>query len=474
MSQVVDIKQTISKSVVDLFETMLSLEIAPLDNDTGMDPEGERIIGSLSFAGHILGSINIQVADEFARTMTAAMLGMEVEDIESLEEIKDVIRETCNIIGGNLKTAIENVGIPCVISTPSITTGDDFHMETISADRYERLVFQCSEHRLTVELAIKAAEPAEAQTLQKLKAIDVSKFSRLDIISSTGDKVIEFFDVMLSMPVDLSDAENPFAAGTVRMMGSLSFAGEVMGSIQIQVSETFARHITAAMIGIDVDEVGGEDELKDVVGEMTNIIGGNLKAAFNDSGLSCRISPPNITIGSNFAFETANMDRYERFAFRFKQHDVLVEVCVKIDEAVKKERPVAVPPASPAAPAAEAAEAPDPAQQPPDTAPTPATAPAPEPGPEAQTVFSPDSLSMILDIPLLLTIELGRTAMKIEDLLNLEPGSTITMANLEGEPLDIMANGKLVARGEVVVEKEKYGIRITEIVSRLERIKSLK
>ena len=465
MSQAIDIKQTISNSVVDLFETMLSLEIVPLDNDTGLDPQGERIIGSLSFAGHILGSINIQVADEFARTMTAAMLGMEVEDIESPEEIKDVIRETCNIIGGNLKTAIENVGIPCVISTPSITTGDDFHMETISADRYERLVFRCLEHRLTVELAIKAAEPAQAQTLQKLKAIDVSKFSRLDIISSTGDKVIEFFEVMLSMPVTLSDADNPFAAGTVRMMGSLSFAGEVMGSIQIQVSETFARHITAAMLGIGEDEVGGEDELKDVVGEMTNIIGGNLKAAFNDSGLNCRISPPNITTGSNFTFETANMDRYERFAFCFKRHDVLVEVCVKIDEAAKKERPIAAPPASLATPAA---DAPDPAAQPPETA------PAPAPAPEAQTVFSPDSLSMILDIPLLLTVELGRTAMKIEDLLNLEPGSTITMVNLEGEPLDIMANDKLVARGEVVVEKEKYGIRITEIVSRLERIKSLK
>ncbi|MFO7685685.1 MAG: chemotaxis protein CheX [Desulfobacterales bacterium] len=465
MSSPIDIKQIIAASVTDLFETMLSFEIVLTDRDAAPALPGERIIGSLSFAGHILGSINIQLGQPFAREMTAAMLGMDLEDIESLEEVKDVVREACNIIGGNLKTAIENAGIPCAISTPSITDGDDFELETIGADRHERLSFKCGAHGFTVELAIKAAEQADRDTQRRLKAIDVSKFSRLDIISSTGDKVIELFDVMLSMPLQLSDAETPFASGTSRMLGSLSFAGQVLGNIQIQVSEAFARIIAASMLGIGEDEIGSDDELKDVVGEMANIVGGNLKAAFNDSGLNCRISPPNITTGRNFNIETANMDRYERFAFRYKNHDILVEVCVKIDETAKPQTQQAVGPT-------EAGE---------DTA--AAVAETPPQGPAASGenhsqsdagVLNRDNLSLILDIPLTLTVELGCTRMEIEDLLRLEPGGTMTMANLEGEPLDILANEKLVARGEVVVEKEKYAIRITEIVSRLERIKSLR
>ncbi len=466
MNAPIDIKQIIAASVVDLFETMLSLEIAPAKETDAPAPTGERIIGSLSFAGHIVGSINIQLSQAFAREMTAAMLGMEVEDIQSADEVKDVVREACNIIGGNLKTAIENAGIPCAISTPSITDGDDFQLETIGADRYERLSFQCGPHRLTVELAIKAAEKADTETRARLKAIDVSKFSRLDIISSTGDKVIELFDVMLSMPLELSDAEKPLPPETVRMLGSLSFAGQVLGNVQIQVSEQFAKVIASTMLG--TSDVGSEEELKDVVGEMANIVGGNLKAAFNDSGLNCRISPPNITIGRNFNIETANMDRYERFAFRYKDNDILVGVCVKIDEAAKTKPKQQLPPAE-----AKVQPSPPPAEAPPENR-SMKEAPAEDQGETKTGVLNRDNLSLILDIPLTLTVELGRTSMKIEDLLRLEPGGTMTMGNLEGEPLDILANEKLVARGEVVVEKEKYAIRITEIVSRLERINTLK
>jgi len=79
-----------------------------------------------------------------------------------------------------------------------------------------------------------------------------------------------------------------------------------------------------------------------------------------------------------------------------------------------------------------------------------------------------------MDIPLQLSVELGRTKMKIEDLLNLSTGSTLVHKNLEGEPLDVLANETLIARGEVIVENEKYGIRITEVVSSKERIESLR
>ncbi|MDR1545270.1 MAG: flagellar motor switch protein FliN [Deltaproteobacteria bacterium] len=82
-------------------------------------------------------------------------------------------------------------------------------------------------------------------------------------------------------------------------------------------------------------------------------------------------------------------------------------------------------------------------------------------------------LDFILDIPLEISVELGRTRMIINDLLQLGQGSVIELSKLAGEPLEIFVNGKLVARGEVVVVNEKFGVRVTDIVSPMERVKSL-
>ena len=83
------------------------------------------------------------------------------------------------------------------------------------------------------------------------------------------------------------------------------------------------------------------------------------------------------------------------------------------------------------------------------------------------------SLDFILDIPLEVSVELGRTRMVINDLLQLGQGSVIELTKLAGEPLEILVNNKLVARGEVVVVNEKFGVRVTDIVSPMERVKSL-
>ena len=83
-------------------------------------------------------------------------------------------------------------------------------------------------------------------------------------------------------------------------------------------------------------------------------------------------------------------------------------------------------------------------------------------------------IEFILDIPLEITVELGRTKMLINDLLKLGQGSIIELSKNAGGNLEILANQKLVARGEVVVVNDKYGIRLTEIVSPTERIESLK
>lgn len=82
-------------------------------------------------------------------------------------------------------------------------------------------------------------------------------------------------------------------------------------------------------------------------------------------------------------------------------------------------------------------------------------------------------LDFILDIPLEVSVELGRTKMLIHDLLQLGQGSVIELNKLAGEPLEILVNRKLVARGEVVVVNEKFGVRLTDVISPVERIRQL-
>ncbi|UYG02097.1 flagellar motor switch protein FliN [Halomonas sp. LR3S48] len=112
-----------------------------------------------------------------------------------------------------------------------------------------------------------------------------------------------------------------------------------------------------------------------------------------------------------------------------------------------------------------------------------ASAPAPAPQSAGDRVFRPldkgkeggtaRDLEMIMDIPVKLTVELGRTKLTIKQLLELTQGSVVELDGLAGEPMDILINGYLIAQGEVVVVDDKYGIRITEIITPSERVQKL-
>ena len=84
------------------------------------------------------------------------------------------------------------------------------------------------------------------------------------------------------------------------------------------------------------------------------------------------------------------------------------------------------------------------------------------------------SLDFILDIPLRVSVEVGRTKILIRDLLQLGQGSVVELTKFAGEPLEMLVNDKLIARGEVVVVNEKFGLRLTDIISPEERIEQLK
>jgi flagellar motor switch protein FliN/FliY len=84
------------------------------------------------------------------------------------------------------------------------------------------------------------------------------------------------------------------------------------------------------------------------------------------------------------------------------------------------------------------------------------------------------NLNLILDIPLKVSVELGRTKMPVSELLNLTQGSVIELNKLAGEPMEVYVNDKLIARGEAVVVNEKFGVRLTDIISPAERVEQLK
>jgi flagellar motor switch protein FliN/FliY len=274
----------------------------------------------------------------------------------------------------------------------------------------------------------------------------------------------------------------------------------------IHVGEEFSRKMAAEMLGMEVEEIEGDDEIRDLLGEIGNIVGGNLKSAFTDAGLTCALSTPSFTTGSDFKIETLNMEKYERFAFRCDENIVYAEMGIKISEFVQPiEQPVndihsagsddavaedtAAAPQEEKAAAAKAASSPEEKEDaqtvamPPEnqakTAQQPGISTPPASKKENDSTGDQDSqsledvdLSLLLDIPLEIKVELGRAKIPIRELRNLAPGSAVKLLKLEGEPVDILANDTLIARGEVVVQNEKYGIRVIEITSRMERIRS--
>ena len=93
---------------------------------------------------------------------------------------------------------------------------------------------------------------------------------------------------------------------------------------------------------------------------------------------------------------------------------------------------------------------------------------------QPQNPATVNDIDLILDIPVQLTVELGRTKIAIKNLLQLAQGSVVELDGLAGEPMDVFVNGCLIAQGEVVVVNEKFGIRLTDIITPSERIRKLK
>jgi len=150
-----DLKPLIGNAIGEVFDKMLSLEAEVSDGGPKEGDIDQRIVGSVGFAGKVVGRINIHLSDGFARLITASMLGIELEEIEDQEEVNDVVCEFSNMIGGQLKAHISDCGLPCELSLPSITSGSDFHIEPKGWVKHEKVGFFYQQHRALAEVYVK-------------------------------------------------------------------------------------------------------------------------------------------------------------------------------------------------------------------------------------------------------------------------------------------------------------------------------
>jgi chemotaxis protein CheX len=137
----------------------------------------------------------------------------------------------------------------------------------------------------------------------------------------------EVFDTMLSMELTEHGAKE--FTGTSRIVGSVSLAGSISGTVNIHVSDTFATQITANMLGMELDEVDSDEEVHDVIGELSNMIGGDLKSHLCDAGFTCELSIPSITSGKDFSIESKGWAVNENVYFQYQEHIALIEAFIK-------------------------------------------------------------------------------------------------------------------------------------------------
>jgi CheY-specific phosphatase CheX len=144
--------------------------------------------------------------------------------------------------------------------------------------------------------------------------------------------VYRIFETMLSVKIQILESEDALPPkDRPSIVGCVRFVGRAKGSVYFEVSEESARFVAAAMLHMKRGEVPGVSSINDTVGELSNILGGNIKAQLCDAGLSCSLTIPSITRGNNARISPAGGGRRECCVFAFHQYRGRAEVVVRID-----------------------------------------------------------------------------------------------------------------------------------------------
>ena len=276
----------------------------------------------------------------------------------------------------------------------------------------------------------------------------MNKPENVDIKSLILKIVPQLLNSMLTMEVTHSEPGTVSDAGADVPTVTLDFSGDVSGLLRMRPTAEFAQSMTAAKLGTEADNDPTAEEMQNVLSEFTTAAADQIKVIMAEAGFSCDYS----SSGVEGATEAQNMqedrENLEQLFFHHGENQILtVDMALSLNEHGEN---------------TDFAE--KDAQE--------ISKDAPEEQQKLKAIHNFD-LDLIFDIPIELTVEIGRTKIPIQELLKLGPGSAVSLSKLESEPVDILANDTLIARGQVVVQDEKYGIRVTEITSRMDRIKSL-
>lgn len=160
----------------------------------------------------------------------------------------------------------------------------------------------------------------------------MSTIDSLDLEMFVTTAFEDVFDTMLSMEISRIAPKDVVEVGTRCIVGTVSLAGAILGNVNVHLNDRFARAISAAMLGMSLDDIGGDEEVHDVIGELCNMVGGNLKSRLCDSGFACELSIPSITAGSDFRIESKGWQRCERYGYTNHKDSALVEVFMKNGE----------------------------------------------------------------------------------------------------------------------------------------------
>jgi CheY-specific phosphatase CheX len=153
--QTLNVREFLTRHLIDVFETMLSKKAVPVD-EAAPPPCSERVSGSVGFAGEsVNGAVYLHLSGNFAVQATAAMLGMNPEEISGEAEVNDVVGEITNMLTGGLKSALCDAGAPCAVSTPAIIRGTSFNIEPAPDVERVWMTFDCDKDHVIVEAHIK-------------------------------------------------------------------------------------------------------------------------------------------------------------------------------------------------------------------------------------------------------------------------------------------------------------------------------
>jgi len=447
------IGQAMESAVMETFASMLAmaLEIVGEHQPTGLDEN--PIVGTVHFCGEVAGVMRLTLSDRLARQAAATLLGLAADTVPTQQAIRDVIGELAHIVAGNLRTEFLDAGRNCLISTPTITSGSRFKLDPVDIAPIIARRFRHHDQELRVEFCAKEEIGATETIRSDLpEAVIRQRIAGVDVKTTIVQAVIDVFQTLLELEVAATDQVPETAVAGVHIIGSVTLTGEVDGIVNLQVGAAFGKTMAAAMLGVAAGQIESEQEVFDVIREVSNIICANLKSMLADAGLACLLSIPAIAHGVDLQVSPVTAVRPDRFLFSCNQDTIVVEAGLTGEKSPSLETGESATTAPPAAETRKEVTA----------------------GVDDSLVDPFKNLGLVMDIPLQVSVELGRSRKRINDVLKLGPGSVVELEQMEGEPVDILINQTLIAKGFVVVEKEKYGIRISEIVSRRERMKSIR